>query len=304
MPKISLEEAQKYLTLLPIKLLSNKAKDLSEYQFGRGYVIQPIGRNKRGCILNLCICQCGNYYISTSTNLLTNKTNSCGCIRNENNIKLAKIYGKQNGHKNGINKEAIIKRSKTIRIPKIGNSLAEKYPESIKLWDYDKNNGLTPYNINFSSATPKRWFQCKYRHSYDCSPSNFYKGSRCPYCSGKKILIGFNDLLTLEPELCEEWDYEKNELGPKNYSRGTNTKVWWKCKKCNYNWMGSISNRTKYIKPRGCMKCNISHGENIIAYFFDINNIKYEIQKTFNNCRGKSKYSILKFDFYLNRLTY
>ena len=39
-------------------------------------------------------------------------------------------------------------------------------------------------------------------------------GCGCPYCSNNSILKGFNDLATTNPEVLNEWDYEKNrELG-------------------------------------------------------------------------------------------
>ena len=47
----------------------------------------------------------------------------------------------------------------------------------------------------------------------------------------------------------------------------------------------------------GCPKCNLSSGERIILNYLNMNNIEYEFQKTFDNCKGiKNK---LPFDFYL-----
>jgi len=57
------------------------------------------------------------------------------------------------------------------------------------------------------------------------------------------------NLLLCKPELCEEWDYEKNVLGPKNYTAGSTKKVWWKCKK-GHSW--AISPNQK----RGCPYCS------------------------------------------------
>lgn len=66
------------------------------------------------------------------------------------------------------------------------------------------------------------------------------------------IKIGFDDLATTHPVLLEEWDYSKNTISPTQITFGTNTKVWWICKRCNYEWMASISNR---CKGKGCPCC-------------------------------------------------
>lgn len=34
--------------------------------------------------------------------------------------------------------------------------------------------------------------------------------TRCPYCTGRKVLAGFNDLASLFPKLAKEWDAELN----------------------------------------------------------------------------------------------
>jgi very-short-patch-repair endonuclease len=50
----------------------------------------------------------------------------------------------------------------------------------------------------------------------------------------------------------------------------------------------------------GCLICKQSKGEEMIKQYCVNNNINYEPQKRFNNCRGKSK--PLPFDFYLPKL--
>ena len=49
----------------------------------------------------------------------------------------------------------------------------------------------------------------------------------------------------------------------------------------------------------GCPYCSKSKGEYKIQYFLLENNIKYELQKRFNNCKDKMS---LPFDFYLPEL--
>jgi hypothetical protein len=54
-----------------------------------------------------------------------------------------------------------------------------------------------------------------------------------------------NRLFITNPELCREWDYEKNyPLRPEDISCGSNKKVWWKCD-IGHQWKTGISKRTK-----------------------------------------------------------
>lgn len=67
-----------------------------------------------------------------------------------------------------------------------------------------------------------------------------------------------NNLTITHPELCKEWDYEKNEKGPENYTYGSHAKVFWRIdyydKTENKNfvlrWSDRIEHRT--IDNRGC----------------------------------------------------
>ena len=77
-------------------------------------------------------------------------------------------------------------------------------------------------------------------------------GTGCPYCAGKKVLKGYNDLKTVNPTLAKEWNYEKNNgLTPEDVMPNSNKKVWWKCSK-GHEWQAMVINRNK---GRGCPKC-------------------------------------------------
>lgn len=59
-----------------------KRKDLSGMRFGRLKAIEPCGR-KRGYVLWLCHCDCGNSVQVISASLLSGNTQSCGCSKAE-----------------------------------------------------------------------------------------------------------------------------------------------------------------------------------------------------------------------------
>lgn len=131
-------------------------------------------------------------------------------------------------------------------------SLYANYPELCKEWNYEKNK-LKPQNV-LPESNKIVWWKCSKGHEWQASICNRNKGRGCPICSNKKVLVGYNDLLTTNPELAEEWNYEKNiPLEPQEFSYGAHKRVWWKCKNCGHEWKTSISNR----QYNGCPKCAV-----------------------------------------------
>lgn len=135
--------------------------------------------------------------------------------------------------------------------PTKNNNLATKYPEISKLWHPTKNKGILPTMV-LPNSQKKVWWLDTCGHTTFSSISNKVKGKGCPYCSGHKVLRKFNDLATTNPELLDEWDYEKNTIKPEEVSKGCSTKVWWKCSK-GHSWEATISSRTQ---KRGCPYCS------------------------------------------------
>lgn len=85
-------------------------------------------------------------------------------------------------------------------LPIVGvNDLQTTNPELMKEWDYQKNI-IKPYEIKVGSGI-KIWWKCKEGHSWEAAPNHRKKGQGCPYCSGKKVLAGFNDIKTLRPKI-------------------------------------------------------------------------------------------------------
>lgn len=61
-----------------------------------------------------------------------------------------------------------------------------------------------------------------------------------------------NRLSKLNPELCKEWDYTKNDISPDDYASGSGKKAWWVCHICGHSWQSQIRSRNK---GAGCPKC-------------------------------------------------
>ena len=75
-------------------------------------------------------------------------------------------------------------------------------------------------------------------------------------------------LLTTNPDISTEWDYEKNKpLTPDLFSKGSNQILWWKCNN-NHSWQSAIKNRA--LRNSGCPICYIiNHKSNTIKKFIE-----------------------------------
>ena len=66
------------------------------------------------------------------------------------------------------------------------------------------------------------------------------------------LIVGVNDLATVNTKLAQEWNYEKNDKLPQEYTSGSGKKVWWKCKQ-GHEWQAIIRDRTR---GKGCPYCS------------------------------------------------
>jgi len=135
------------------------------------------------------------------------------------------------------------------------NSLLATHPEVAKEWNFEKNKNLAPNDVT-KGMRKKVWWKCEKGPDHEWEAMIYSKssgGSKCPYCNGKKVSIT-NRLDILCPVVAQEWNYDKNNLGPDEYTCGSNKKVWWKCSK-GHEWLSTIANRTNKDTQRGCPYC-------------------------------------------------
>ena len=73
-----------------------------------------------------------------------------------------------------------IKNCKELTPKNLENSIANKYPDSIKEWS--PNNTASPYEVTYGSRTKRLWI-CDKGHDYPMSPKDkFIRHFRCPVC--------------------------------------------------------------------------------------------------------------------------
>ena len=134
------------------------------------------------------------------------------------------------------------------------NDLSTTHPHLLNEWDYDLNI-VAPESV-FAGTRQKFWWKClNESHSYLASGdkrSNLNRSYSCPYCNGKRILVGFNDLATTQPKIAAEWHPTKNEnLTPEQVTIYSNKKAWWQCEK-QHVYQAVIGSR----QNSACSKCS------------------------------------------------
>ena len=141
----------------------------------------------------------------------------------------------------------------------VENSFVNSFPDIFKDWNYEKNQTFNPKSFT-KGSTIKVWWKCHVcKQEWQAKIVDRTSGhNKCPVCSNKILREGFNDFATLYPEILEEWDYNKNTILPNKILKRHNTKVSWKCKKCGFEWIASLGERTRKDKPSGCPQCKLN----------------------------------------------
>lgn len=113
-------------------------------------------------------------------------------------------------------------------------------------------------------------------HILDVDPKALLRGDGCPYCSGHRVLVGFNDFWTTNSDIA---NLLADSSDGYKYTRGSRQKTYFKCPDCgdiNYKSFLQMS-RYKFV----CNKCsdNISYPNKFGRAFLSqlpISNVDYE----------------------------
>ena len=129
-------------------------------------------------------------------------------------------------------------------------------------------NGWDPKTVIGGSSRKVRW-KCSLGHEWTSIIYTRKRGVGCPICSGHKVLPGFNDLATVDPELAAtayNWD-------PKTLTKGSSRRVQWICP-LGHVWVNTVVNRSR--KKQGCSICA---GNTVLAGFNDLKFVNPEVAK-------------------------
>jgi DNA-directed RNA polymerase subunit RPC12/RpoP len=142
------------------------------------------------------------------------------------------------------------------------NDLATTHPEIAK-----EAHGWDPATFIAGTGKKLEW-KCNKGHLFSTTGSHRTRGQGCPYCSNKKVLKGFNDLETINPEIAKEahgWD-------PATVTVGSGKNRSWKCK-IGHVWKTSINARNR---GTGCPYCT---NTKVLKNFNDLKTINPELAK-------------------------
>ena len=140
------------------------------------------------------------------------------------------------------------------------NDLETLVPKVAREWS-DRNYPLLPSQVT-PYSNRKVWWRCELGHEWEALISTRSYGSQCPYCSGIKLLQGFNDLATTHPELTEEWADRNGELRADMVNDKSARNVWWHCRTCGNEFKAVIKSRVHGLRCPVCTERAVLKGYN------------------------------------------
>lgn len=144
--------------------------------------------------------------------------------------------------------------------------ISETHPQILEYWDYEANGGVDPTKVVAGTARRANWI-CPIGHKFDSEIRKQAEGIRCPVCSGKRVLAGFNDLATTHAELAKEWDHEQNTLKPHEITAGSSLKAFWLCRE-GHSFQTQVAIRKRGIGCGYCANSRVLPGFNDIETKF------------------------------------
>lgn len=148
----------------------------------------------------------------------------------------------------------------------INNSLAVKKPELAKYWHPTKNGDLTPFDTT-PASNDKVWWLGLCGHEWKKSVTAMDRKYRCPFCSGDKILKGYNDMWTINDAMAKL--LINSELGH-IYNDLSNDIVEWNCPEgCGRTFHRRINDMNRFKSP--CKMCSdgTPYTEKLMANILD-----------------------------------
>lgn len=135
----------------------------------------------------------------------------------------------------------------------VADNIEAKCPQIAAEWNYSRNGRLLPSSFAWAS-NKKVWWKCPKGHEYQAQISNrTVLGRKCPVCSNQQLLLGYNDLQTVNPQLASEWNYSRNgQLKPTDVFSSAAAKVWWICMR-GHEWEATVNSRSN---GNGCPYCS------------------------------------------------
>jgi hypothetical protein len=145
---------------------------------------------------------------------------------------------------------------------------------------------LLPSEVPAGTKKPK-WWLCSKGHEWNARPSDITRkpdASPCPFCAGRRIQVGFNDLASQHPNIAQEWHPEKNgTLTAQEVTFGSAQLIWWKGSECGHEWQDQIAERTRERHAKGCKIC---FGYQILKGFNDLATARPDVAQYWHSTKN------------------
>lgn len=146
------------------------------------------------------------------------------------------------------------------------NDLLTASPDIAAQWHSTKND-LHPTSVTVSSMKKVWWYD--HGHEWVATVANRTAGQGCAVCHGKQVMVGVNDLASVNPEVASEWHPFKNTKQPHEVSFGSDFRAYWLCSK-GHEWDTAVKSRNRGTDCPHCAKAlgwGTSHTEQRLRRF-------------------------------------
>ena len=167
------------------------------------------------------------------------------------------------------------------------NDLLHLKPGLASEWDTEKNSKKAD-EVTLGSKYRAWWLCPRSGHSYDTTVKDRVQHETgCPFCTGRKPILGVNDLRSLHPEIAKEWDYGKNTKDILTITSQSHSKVWWLCSDYGHSYHKEVRGRTRH--GQGCPICS---GRRVLLGFNSLVDTHPHLVKEWDTSSGKSPHEV------------
>ena len=138
------------------------------------------------------------------------------------------------------------------------NDLRTTHPKIAREWNKERNGDLKPTDA-IANSNKRVWWKCKEGHEWSGLIANRARKGKadpgCPYCSGRKVLAGYNDLATTHPGIAAMWHPRMNRrLKPTGVQATSRKPAWWRGE-CGHVYQMAVRDRVR-ARPGYCPYCS------------------------------------------------
>ncbi len=125
------------------------------------------------------------------------------------------------------------------------------------------NSKIKATEITEKNNHKKLLWLCKSKHMWETTPRHRLEGNGCPYCSGRKPIVGETDLAATNPELAAQV-HPNSDIKANEVTAGSNKKPLWVCER-GHTWKATVESRNNGKNCPYCSNRKILPGFNDLA---------------------------------------